>query len=179
MSPTPAAAPEPAPTPVAAPAHSLLFADFAGEHKSTRRLLERYPDGKGEWKPHEKSRSLAQLATHVADVVNRGTTILESDELVMGSRTPMVPIDSAKDLLAHFNSGVERFERALEKVTGDRLAAAWSMRAGDRVLVEKPRREMLRFLMMSHLIHHRAQLGVYYRLLGVSVPGMYGPSADD
>ena len=157
----------------------LLYDDFTGEHASTRRMLERYPDGRGSWRPHEKSRTLAQLATHVADIVNRGVSVLETDGLDVTNRQPLAPMDSARDLVAHFDAAVARFTAALARADYASLAQPWAMRRGSQVLVERPRRALLRVLMMSHLVHHRGQLGVYYRLLDVPVPGMYGPSADD
>lgn len=161
------------------PPAQLLYDDFTGEHASTRRILERYPDGRGDWRPHEKSRTLAQLATHVADIVNRGTSVLETDGLDVTNRQPLAPMDSARELVAHFDAAVERFSAALARADYDSLAQPWAMRRGSQALVERPRRVLLRVLMMSHLVHHRGQLGVYYRLLGIPVPGVYGPSADD
>ena len=157
----------------------LLYADFASEHASTRRMLERYPDGKGEWRPHEKSRPLAALATHVADIVNRGTTLLETDGLDMTTRMPVVPIDSARALLDFFDANVTRFTNALAGADLDALARPWALRRGGIVIIELPKRILMRTMMMSHLVHHRAQLGVYYRLMGIPVPGAYGPSADE
>jgi uncharacterized damage-inducible protein DinB len=157
----------------------LLYGDFALEHASTRRTLDRYPDGKGEWRPHERSRTLSQLATHVADIVNRGVAVLETDGMDVGTRPPVPLLDSARDLLAHFEAGLTRLNAALATVDLDYLGQPWALRRDGRVLIEHPRRILLRQMMMSHLVHHRAQLGVYYRLLGVPVPGAYGPSADD
>src|SRR6185295_10150603 len=137
------------------------------------------PEGKGDWRPHERSRSLSELATHVADIVYRGVAVLESDGMEASSRPRIAPLDSARDLLAHFETGLSRFNALLPDVAFDQLEEPWALRREGRVLVEFPRRILLRQLMMSHLVHHRAQLGVYYRLLGVPVPGMYGPSADD
>lgn len=168
-----------APAPAALPPADLLYGDFAAEHAATRRTLERYPERKGDWRPHEKSRTLAQLATHVADIVNRGTMILETDGMDVGTRTPVAPMDSAPVLIAHFETAVARFTRALAATDLDHLAEPWTLRQGGRVLLAHPRRVLLRQMMMSHLVHHRAQLGVYYRLLDVAVPGAYGPSADD
>jgi hypothetical protein len=85
---------------------ALLYGDFTAEHAATRRILERYPDGKGDWRPHERSRTLVQLATHVADVVNRGTAVIETDGMDIGARQPLPPMDTARDLLAHFEAGV-------------------------------------------------------------------------
>jgi uncharacterized damage-inducible protein DinB len=157
----------------------LLYGDFPLEHASTRRTLERYPDGKGDWRPHERSRSLSQLATHVADIVNRGVAVLETDGMELGTRQPVPLLDSAHELLAHFETGLTRLNAALANVDLDFLAQPWALRREGRVLIQHPRRILLRQMMMSHLVHHRAQLGVYYRLLGVPVPGAYGPSADD
>jgi len=160
-------------------ATELLYDDFAAEHTATRRFLERYPDGKGAWRPHERSRALDQLATHVADIVYRGVAILESDGMDVGSRPPLTMMDSARELVAHFDAGVARFNAAVAGVDFEHLAKPWALRRDGHVLIQQPRRILLRRMMMSHLVHHRAQLGVYYRLLGVPVPGAYGPSADD
>lgn len=174
---TPAASSAPAP-PTLSPTQ-LLYGDFAAEWAVTRRVLERYPDGQGEWRPHQRSKSLSELATHVADIVNRGTAILETDGMDVGTRGAQSPVDSARDLVASFETGLARFNAALAATDFDRLAQPWAIRHAGRVIAEQPRRVMLRQIMMSHLVHHRAQLGVYYRLLDLPVPGMYGPSADE
>ena len=83
--------------PAALPPAAWLYGDFVVEHAATRRILERYPDGKGKWRPHERSRTLAQLATHVADVVNRGTAVLETDGMAIGARQPLPAMDTARD----------------------------------------------------------------------------------
>ena len=157
----------------------LLYGDFALEYANTRRMLERYPDGKGDWRPHPRSRSLSELGTHVADIIYRGIAVLESDGMESGTRPGRQPMDSAKELVAHFEAGRQRFVALLEKATLESLAQSWQLRRQGLVMVEQPRRILLRQLVMSHHVHHRAQLGVYYRLLGVPVPGSYGPSADD
>jgi uncharacterized damage-inducible protein DinB len=157
----------------------FLYADFAAEHTATRRMLERFPDGRGDWRPHAKSRTLAELATHVASILNTGTLVLQTDELDVLARTPQAPLDTVRALLAHFETGVRAFDAALAATSFDHLDGMWTMRRGDQVLIAAPRRVLLRRLTMNHLVHHRAQLGVYYRLLDVPVPGMYGPSADD
>jgi len=157
----------------------LLYGDFPAEYATTRRFLERYPEGKGAWRPHERSRALDQLATHVADIVYRGVAILETDGMDVGTRPQLTLMDSARELLAHFDAGRERFSAALAGVDFEHLAKPWALRRDGHVLIQHSRRILLRQMMMSHLVHHRAQLGVYYRLLGVLVPGSYGPSADD
>jgi uncharacterized damage-inducible protein DinB len=142
-------------------------------------MLERYPAGRGEWRPHERSKSLGELATHVADIVNRGSAILETDGMEVGVRPPMQSLDSASELVEHLEAGLARFSGLLAATDYDRLAQPWTISNGGRVIFQQPRRVMLRQIMMSHLVHHRAQLGVYYRLLELPVPGMYGPSADE
>jgi len=161
------------------PPAELLYGDFNGEHAATRRMLSRYPDGKGQWRPDEKSRPLGALASHVAGIVSRGTMVLETDGLDVSSRQPPPVLDAASELLAYFDENVARFNEALAKADFASLEQRWAMRRGSQVLIEQSKRHLLRVMMMSHLVHHRAQLGVYYRLLGIPVPGMYGPSADD
>jgi len=87
--------------------------------------------------------------------------------------------DSAAELLGYFDENVAHLNEALAKADFASLEQRWAMRRGNQVLIEQTKRHLLRVMMMSHLVHHRAQLGVYYRLLGITVPGMYGPSADD
>lgn len=158
---------------------NMLYSDFEAEHAATRRLLERFPDSRHDWRPHEHSRTIAELATHVADIPNRGVTILTTSEMEAGARKPLAPLTTAAELLALHDAAVAAQEAALAKADLSALSSTWTVRRGDQVMLSGPKYRLLRTVMMSHLIHHRAQLGVYYRLLGVPVPGMYGPSADD
>ena len=157
----------------------MLYSDFEAEHAATRRLLERFPDSKHDWKPHEHSRTLAELATHIADIPNRAVAILTTDEMEAGARKPLAPLTSAVELLAAHDASVAAQKAALANADPAALSGEWRVRRGDQVMIRGPKYRLLRTLMMSHLVHHRAQLGVYYRLLGVPVPGVYGPSADD
>ena len=158
---------------------SKSISDLPGELASTRRMLERYPDGRGDYKPHAKSRSLKNLATHVAQIPNHGISILTTESLDIATRAPKPPLDNAAELLAAFDAAAATVTAAAEHASEADLDKEWAMRAGDHVIVKGTKREMLRLMMLSHIIHHRAQLGDYYRLLDVPVPGMYGPSADD
>jgi uncharacterized damage-inducible protein DinB len=157
----------------------MLYSDFEAEHAATRRLLERFPDAKHDWRPHEHSRTIAELATHVADIPNRGVAILTTSEMDAGARKPLTPVTTAAGLLAAHDASVAAQKAALANADLATLSGEWQLRRGDQVVMHGPRFRLLRTMMMSHLVHHRAQLGVYYRLLGVPVPGMYGPSADD
>src|SRR2546430_1725286 len=126
----------------------LLYDDFTGEHASTRRLLERYPDGKGEWRPHEKSRALAPLATHVADIVNRARALPDREGMDMAPRKQTAPIDSAPVLLEFFDANVARFTTALATADLDTLNRPWAIRRAGVVLLERPRRVLMRTIMM-------------------------------
>jgi len=155
------------------------FSDLDDELAATRRVLERYPDGKGAWRPHARSRTLAQLATHVADLPTRATSILTTDVVDVASRTPKPTLDSAAALLAAFDAAAAEAKATVARASDPDLEREWTMKAGERVLARGKKRELVRRIMLSHMIHHRAQLGTYYRQLDVPVPGVYGPSADD
>lgn len=157
--------------------HVLI--DLDREIASTRRVLERYPAGRGDWQPHAKSRTLSVLATHIANIPNHGANILTTDELDITSRPSQTPKDSSAELLDVFNAGVARLKSAAAAMEPGKLAEKWTMRAGPRVLASESRALLMRLMVVNHLVHHRAQLGVYLRLLDVPVPGTYGPSADE
>jgi uncharacterized damage-inducible protein DinB len=156
-----------------------LLVDLDREIASTRRLLERYPAGKGSWQPHEKSRTLTALATHVASIPQHGASILTTAEMDVSKRSPQPPKDSAAELLEAFDAGVARLKSAIAETDDAKLAEKWTMRTGDRVLASESRALLMRLMVINHLVHHRAQLGMYLRLLNVPIPGMYGPSADE
>jgi uncharacterized damage-inducible protein DinB len=158
---------------------SPSLSDILRELASTRRMLERYPDGRGSYTPHPKSRPLANLASHVALIPNHGVSILTTDSVDIAGRAPKPPMDSAVELLAAFDAGAAVVTAAAESATEAELEEPWNMNAGGHVIVRGSKREMLRLMFLSHIIHHRAQLGDYYRLLDIPVPGMYGPSADE
>jgi uncharacterized damage-inducible protein DinB len=158
---------------------SEFLDDMHDELASTRRTLERVPNGRGDWRPHAKSRTLAELATHVADIPGLAATILETEEMDALARPRRESLASSADLLERFDGGVARLQAALAEVDEDRLGGSWSLRAGEQVFVRRPRRALMRTMFLSHMIHHRAQLGVYLRLLDVPVPSVYGPTADE
>jgi uncharacterized damage-inducible protein DinB len=153
--------------------------DMEEELASTKRVLERVPEGRGGWRPHEKSKTLGELARHVADIPSLAATILETEEMDALTRPPREPLGTTAELIAHFDGGVRALRAALSRADDERMRGEWALRAGERVFVRRPRRALLRTMFLSHMIHHRAQLGVYLRLLNVPVPGVYGPSADE
>lgn len=158
----------------------LLYADIENELALTRRTLERFPSGHSDWSPHEKSMTLGRLAAHLADLPRYGTAILATDGMDFATAGYTLPTaDSAVELLAVFDARAAELRSAIAAATFDSLAETWTLRNGDTIFFTLPKGGLIRTMMMNHIIHHRAQLGVYYRLLGVPVPSIYGPSADE
>jgi len=157
---------------------ALLFPELERELAKTRRLLERFPDDQAGWQPHPKSRSLASLASHIASL-GIGAELLQTDEIDVSARPVLVVHDTAGQLLTLFDERAGALRAALRETTAERLDQTWTLRIGPQVLLAQPRRVTFREMVINHFIHHRAQLGVYYRLLDVAVPATYGPSADE
>lgn len=157
----------------------MLFVDLEPELAATRKMLERFPAEHADWKPHEKSMTLGELATHVAELPGFGAAIAVKPEWVAGvDKFERVFGRTADELLAIHEQAAERCRQALASLDAAALAHHWRMRKGETVFVEGARALLLRRLLFSHIAHHRGQLSVYYRMLGLPVPGMYGPSAD-
>jgi uncharacterized damage-inducible protein DinB len=157
-----------------------VLKEMREEAATTRRVLERVPDSKLTWKPHPKSITLGQLAYHIALIATGIPRILDSDhfDLPPTAFTFVQPKDTA-EILAMFNDGVRTGEAFVTGLTDQKWNATWHMSAQGKQIIARPRGEMVRQLMMSHLYHHRGQLCVYLRLLDVPVPSVYGPSADE
>ena len=162
-------------TPVA-----LLFADLGQELTTTRRMLERVPNGQDDWRPHEKSMTLGQLATHLAQLPGFGILMLTQNEFNAAAGRPPQPkpADSA-ERVKMFERVSAEMRALLERMTWDQAMSPWKLRFGERVVAQGTRAEIVRRVALTHMAHHRAQLGVYLRLLGVAIPGSYGPSADE
>ncbi len=156
-----------------------LLTEFDHEMGTTRRLLERIPDEKFEWKPHEKSMSLGGLATHLSNLPNWGTTILNdaSYDLAAGPPNPSHAL-SRSDILAQFDAATARTRAALDKTDAE-LGSQWKLKRGDQELFSLPRSAAFRTFVLYHLVHHRGQLSVYLRLNDIPVPAVYGPTADE
>lgn len=158
----------------------MMFADVANELATTRRVLARVPDGNNDWQPHEKSMKLGRLATHLAELPRMGVMVLTTDELDWAT-APYKPtvIETTAERLALFDDLSATLQAELAKADWDLLSKEWTMRHGDQVFMKSPKGVLIRSAGMSHMAHHRAQLGVYLRLLGLPVPRVYGPSADE
>ncbi len=158
----------------------VLLADFDVEIASTRRTLERIPESDPQWKAHEKSMPMGRLAVHVARLPQFCTRILTTPEIDMDKeKWPDLAFESTARLLSELESSAAEAKGHLAASSDDDLKKLWKLSFKGKVLAEGPRMLLYRTMFLNHLIHHRAQLGVYLRLLNVPVPGLYGPSADE
>ncbi|HEV7331115.1 MAG TPA: DinB family protein [Flavisolibacter sp.] len=160
--------------------NQALIPEFKYEAVSTRKMLERVPFDKADWKPHQKSFTLARLATHVAEIPHWMTVTLTTEELdfAKGDYQRFTPA-SKDELMMFFEKSYQEALKNLEAASDETLNGNWTLLNGDHVIFTMTRISTLRSFVMNHFIHHRGQLSVYLRLLDVPVPGMYGPSADD
>jgi uncharacterized damage-inducible protein DinB len=157
-----------------------MMKELEHEGGQTKRILERIPIDKFDWKPHEKSREIGQLAIHVAQIPTWTSRILAASEFDMvGFKRDIPQINSTEDLVKLSSESIQKATNDLAKASDEDMMAMWTLRAGDHVIFSLPRVAAIRSMSMSHLIHHRGQLSVYLRLLDIPVPGIYGPSADE
>ena len=160
----------------------MLMQDFDHEMKSTRTTLERIPEEKPDYKPHEKSMAMGRLAMHVAALPIFGKYILTTPGMDMANSNlprPDLTFTTREHLLKTFDDSASETRKALAASNDEFLQAHWKFSFGDKVISDMPRSATYRGMFFNHLIHHRAQLGVYLRLNDVPVPATYGPSADD
>lgn len=158
----------------------LLLLEFDEEAKKTRALLERVPM-KADFKPHPKSAALGKLASHVAELPGFGVTILTTPELDFGSAPPRerIPFESAEGLVKGFEAGAAKLRAALKGIPDPAWTESWKLSFGGKPIFSGSRFLAYRQMFLNHLVHHRAQLGVYLRLNDKPLPATYGPSADD
>ena len=155
-------------------------AEFEAEAASTRKFLERFEDRHADWKPHEKSMTLARLAGHVVESPDWAHSMMDGDDFDFATASYTPPDWKTRDdLLTSHERIAAAFLEQLRGRTDDFLRQNWRLLQAGQVLQEMTRESAIRTYILSHLIHHRGQLSVYYRLLGIAVPGAYGPSADD
>jgi uncharacterized damage-inducible protein DinB len=151
------------------------------EHESigTRKMLALVPADKGDWKPHEKSMKLKDLAGHIADMPTWITMSIETDGLDFATAPYNPPsCNGGEELVAYYNKNVEEAKQLLQKSDDSILEKRWVLSNGDMVLADLSKLESIRHA-YCQTVHHRAQLGVYLRLLNIPIPGVYGPSADE
>ena len=160
--------------------NDLLVSEFDEEMKKTRTTLERVPAGKGDFVPHPKSTPLGRLAPHVAQLAGFGLVVLTEPGLEFAQRryTPLA-FESAAQLVRVFDEGAAQVRRALHDVPDEAWTEPWRLSLQGKVLFQGTRFLAYRQMFLNHLVHHRAQLGVYLRLNDEPVPSTYGPSADE
>ena len=156
-----------------------LLPEFDQEMANTRKTLERVPEDKLGWKPHEKSGTMGWLANHVATIPRLAVFAIEQDSVDVAKAPRPAPVNSRKELLETFDKQVAAARAAIAGASDERLLKPWTLLFNGRTIFTQPRSAVLRSLFMNHSIHHRAQLGVYLRLNNVPVPAIYGPSADE
>ena len=158
-----------------------VLPEFDTEMATTRTMLERVPDSRAAWRPHARSRTMGELASHIGNLPRLGLITMETDELELnpaigGSGTP--EFRSTADLVHTFDENVRRARAAIASASDSDMMEAWTLRRDGRTVWTLPRAAVLRSFILSHMIHHRGQLSVYLRLTDVPVPAVYGPSAD-
>jgi uncharacterized damage-inducible protein DinB len=162
--------------------NAALLPEFDHEFAGTRRTLERVPFEKAEWRPHPKSWTLIQLATHLTHVPAWMAPTLTQESVDLATFDPetwrRLP-GSHAELMKWFDDALAAARGALANASDAALLANWSLRTGEKVHMTMPRIAAVRGYILNHNVHHRAQLGVYLRLLDVPVPALYGPSADE
>ncbi len=157
----------------------LLLKEFDQEAQTTRKMLNRVPYDKQDWKPHEKSMTMKQLTTHVAELPSWVTMALTTSELDFEKMDyKPTPINNTNELLELFEKSYASGKDSLSKAKEEDLLPTWTMRSGEKVHAVMTKYEVIRHA-FSQTTHHRAQLGVYLRLLNIPIPGSYGPSSDE
>lgn len=160
-----------------------LLAQFDHEMVGTRKTLERVPEGKPDWAPHPKSMKMGRLAGHLAELPGWAVETINRDSLDIhpagGSQFQPLIMSSRKQLLEAFDKNAAAARAALSGASDETLLGNWTLLAGGQTIFSLPRLAVLRSFVISHIIHHRAQLGVYLRMNDIPVPSLYGPSADE
>ncbi len=156
-----------------------LRAELQHEAANTRKIMALIPEDKPDWAPHPKSFTIGKLAVHTADMHRWVGVTVRQTELDFAADGPRPTFTTNADLLTMFDEAVADALVALDGVSDEDLQVPWTLRMGDHVILTLPRAQCLRSFVFNHIVHHRAQLTVYLRLLDIPIPGLYGPSADE
>ena len=157
-----------------------FIAELKHETALTKKILERVPIDQKDWKPHEKSMSIGRLATHIAETIAWVSTIRNIDDFdFMAKPFKFHVAGSQEELLQIFQTNLDNAIADLSAMTDEDFEKIWTVRRGEQVVYQLPKKIAVRGWAFNHQFHHRGQLSVYLRLLNVPVPGMYGPSADE
>lgn len=165
------------------PISQSLLPEFDHEMANTRKTLERVPENKFGWKPHEKSMPLGRLSSHLAEIPGWVPTTLKEDSIDVnppgGQERKSVNLSTRREVLEMFDKNVAAARSAIANTPDEHWMKTWSLLNGGKTVFTLPKVAVLRGFVLSHSIHHRAQLGVYLRLNDIAVPSIYGPSADE
>jgi len=157
----------------------MFLKELEQEALTTRKMLERVPADKFNWQPHPKSMTIKKLATHIAELPSWIPMALTTDELDFSANPyQQVEVNTNEELMAYFEQSLEEGKRQLTAEYEALLDKNWTLRNGEQIYSVEPKADVIR-MSISQTIHHRAQLGVYLRLLDIPIPGSYGPSADE
>ena len=157
----------------------MFLKELEQEAQTTRKMLACIPDDKFDWQPHPKSMTIRQLATHIAELPTWVTMAVTTDELDFAAKPyEQKPINSTKEILAFLEESLASAKESLEKTKEETLDETWTLRNGDEIYMQATKGETVRHS-YCQIVHHRAQLGVFLRLLNIPIPGSYGPSADE
>ena len=160
-----------------------MLPEFDHEMAGTRKVLERIPDDKLDWKAHPKSNTIGWNANHLADLPGWAVSIMTQPGFdfapTHGPRYQTPSLKSTKEIVSLFDQNVAKARKALSELKDESLNDMWTLRGGERVIFTMPRRAVIRSFLLNHIIHHRAILAVYLRLNNIPVPGLYGPSGDE
>lgn len=158
----------------------ILLAELQYEIISTRKMLERIPSDKLQWKPHEKSMTMERIAGHIVEMIGWTKETLTQSELNFATM-PYTPTDykDAAEMVADLDKNIAAAVEILTNCSNETMAENWTMRNGEEIYFTMPKAAVMRSFVMNHIIHHRGQLAVYLRLLDIPVPSIYGPSADE
>jgi uncharacterized damage-inducible protein DinB len=159
-----------------------ILPEFDHETATTRTLLERVPEVRGSWKPHDKSMSLGELAMHIANIPVWASVTLERKDFDMnpaeGQQIMTPPFESSLQLLRTYDANVGAARTLVARTSDGEFMAQWTLKSGGKTLYSMPRVAVFRSFVLNHAVHHRGQLSVYLRLLDVPIPNIYGPTAD-
>lgn len=147
------------------------------EAVNTRKMLERVPQESFSWKPHIKSRTLGEISTHIANLP--GIFIANLDRDYYDRNEYQVSVNNIQDVLLTFDKNISRSLEVLNTISDEQMLLNWTYKYGEKVIFELPRFVVIRTTALNHLFHHRGQLSVYLRLLEISLPAIYGPTADE
>lgn len=156
-----------------------LLGEFDQEMANTRKVLERVPMEKADWRPHPKSGNMAWLAGHVANLPQWVTITLTTNELDLATGGRGKAPANSKELLEFFDKNSKEARSAIEKAADPQWLENWTLKNGSQTLFKMPRIAVVRGFALNHLVHHRGQLTVYLRLNDIPIPGLYGASADE